>query len=69
MIEYIILLLAIPLGLFARHLTMEEKPLYNKYFSLIIPLVFILAVIFAFLNRTSFLTLTFVFLMLVAWNR
>lgn len=69
MIEYILLLLSIPLGLFARHLTNEETPIFRKYFQFIIPTAFILAIIFAFIDRIIFLTLTFIFIMLITWNR
>jgi hypothetical protein len=69
MIEYILLLLAVPIGLFAKNLTKDEKQIYRKYFQFVIPLIFILAVTFAFLEKITFLTLTFMFLMLLTWNR
>ncbi len=69
MIEYLIILLAIPLGILARKLTKDEKDLYEKYFLIIIPVIFLSAVIFAFLDRQTFLTLVFIFLMLVSWDR
>lgn len=70
MIEYLILIMAIPLGLLGRYLTDYEKPIYRNYFKWLIPGVFLAGVVFAFTNEKQiFFTLTFSFLMLVVWNR
>ena len=69
MIEYFLLLLAIPLGLFARHLTKDEKIIYGNYFQAMVAIVFVLGLTSAFFNKIVFLTLTFIFIMLITWNR
>lgn len=70
MIEYFLLLLAIPLGLFARHLTKDEKVIYGSYFQAMVSIVFIMAITSALLaQKIIFLTLTFIFIMLITWNR
>jgi hypothetical protein len=70
MIEYFLLLLAIPIGIFARHLTKDEKVIYGSYFQVMVSTILVMAVTSALLaQKIIFLTLTFVFIMLITWNR
>jgi len=71
MIEYFLLILAIPLGLLLAKLTKHEKSTYSKspYFPLFLWILAILAAIFYTLNKIIALTLTFIFIMVFAWNK
>tara|TARA_Y100000310_G_C20512622_1_gene729619 strand:- start:764 stop:985 length:222 start_codon:yes stop_codon:yes gene_type:complete len=69
-ITYIIVLLAaIPIGLLAKYLTKDEKPIYKRYFKPLIWIVAILAAVFYLLNILIALTLTFIFILISVWNK
>ena len=71
MIEYIILIFAIPLGLLLAKITKDEKKIYSKtpYFPTILWILAITAPVTYFVDKTTSLTLTFIFLMTFAWNK
>ncbi|MFH1521664.1 MAG: hypothetical protein ABIF18_01770 [archaeon] len=71
MIEYLTLILAVPLGLALANATRDEKQIYSKtpYFPIILwVLAFSAAILYA-TNEQIALTLTFVFLMTFVWNK
>tara|TARA_Y100000310_G_scaffold337773_1_gene425742 strand:+ start:7095 stop:7316 length:222 start_codon:yes stop_codon:yes gene_type:complete len=68
-IYVLILLSAIPIGLLAKHLTKDEKPIYKNYFKPILWIVAIAAAIFYSLDLKIALTLTFIFILLFVWNK
>jgi hypothetical protein len=68
MIEYFILILSIPLGLFLKYLTDDEKPIYKKYFPAILWALAIASAIFYTLNLKTALILTFLFITVLVWN-
>ncbi len=71
MIEYIALILAIPLGFIFAKITEDEKEIYSKspYFPIILWGLAIAAAIFYIINKQIALTLIFIFLMVFTWNR
>jgi len=71
MIEYLTLLLAIPLGLLLSKITKEEKSIYSKspYFPIILWVLAITATIFYALDKTIAMTLTFMFITTFFWNK
>lgn len=71
MIEYLALLLAIPLGIVLAKLTKDEKEIYSKiqYFPLILLKLAMGAAIFYTINKQIALTLTFVFITVLIWNK
>ncbi|MBU2576741.1 MAG: hypothetical protein KKF50_03390 [Nanoarchaeota archaeon] len=71
MIEYLALLLAIPLGLALASVTKDEKKIYSKapYFPILLWTLAIAAAIFFTLNKQIAITLTFIFLTTFVWNR
>jgi len=71
MIEYLALVLAIPLGFVLAKLTKDEKEIYSKtrYFPFISFVLAIASVIFFAIDKQIALTLTFIFLTIFVWNR
>lgn len=71
MIEYYLLILAIPLGLALAEITKDEKEIFSKapYFPVLLWILAILAAIFYNLNKALALTLTFVFLTTLVWHK
>lgn len=72
LIASLIILTAIPLGLFFKYLTKDyEQNLYNskQYFPTFLWILAILAAISYTLNQTIALTLTYMFLMIFVWSR
>jgi len=71
MIEYLALLLAIPLGIALAKTTKDEKQIYSKpsYFPIILWLLAINAAIFYTLNKQIALTLTFTFITTLTWHK
>lgn len=71
MIEYLTLILAIPLGIALAHMTKDEKQIYSNapYFPIILWAIAFAAAIFYITNEQVGLTLTFVFLMTFVWNK
>tara|TARA_Y100000310_G_scaffold338641_1_gene428857 strand:+ start:9060 stop:9290 length:231 start_codon:yes stop_codon:yes gene_type:complete len=68
-LSILIILSAIPLGLLLKHLTKEEKPIYQKYFPPLLWLTAILAAIFYTLNLQIALSLTFIFVLVLTWSK
>jgi len=68
-ISIIILLATIPLGIFAKHLTKDEKPIYKKYFPIFLWIIAIITAIFYTLNTQIALTLSFIFILIFTWNK
>jgi len=71
MIEYLILILAIPLGIMLANTTKDEKQIYSKspYFPILLWILAILAATFFTLNKQIALTLTFIFITTFVWNK
>ncbi|MBT7102507.1 hypothetical protein HN935_03275 [archaeon] len=71
MIEYLTLILAIPLGLALANITKDEKQIYSKppYFPVILWVLAIAAAILFSLNKTVALTLTFIFITTLVWQK
>jgi len=71
MIEYLILVFAIPLGVLLSKITKHEKEIYSKspYFPIIIPTLGFLSIIFIFLDKQIALTLIFIFLTTLVWQK
>jgi hypothetical protein len=71
MIEYLTLILAIPLGIILAKTTKDEKQIYSKppYFPVILWALAIAAAIFFTLNKTIALTLTFTFITTLTWQK
>ncbi len=71
MIEYLALVLAIPLGFALATLTKDEKQIYSNspYFPIILWVLAFFAAIFYATNEQVAITLTFVFLMTFVWNK
>ncbi|RMD45578.1 hypothetical protein D6829_01905 [Candidatus Pacearchaeota archaeon] len=69
MIEYILVLLAIPLGVFLRKLTKQEEEIFLNwpYFPLMIPVLFLLTLYFAFKSYRIFFVLLFILVMIMSW--
>jgi len=71
MLQYFVLILAVPLGFYLSHLTKDEKKIYAKapYFPVFLWVFAIAAAIFYSLNETIALTLTFIFLTVFVWYK
>ena len=71
MIEYLTLILAIPLGLALAHTTKDEKQIYSKppYFPILLWALAIAAAISYSLDKTTALTLTFIFITTLIWQK
>ncbi len=71
MIKYLTLILALPLGFILAKLTKKEKEIYSKtpYFPIFLWALAIAAAIFYTLDKTIALTLTFIFLTVLVWNK
>lgn len=71
MIEYLTLILTIPVGLLLAKITKDEKKIYSQklYFPTILWILAIIASITYFFDKTSSLTLTFIFLTTFIWNK
>ena len=71
MIEYFLLLLAIPLGIALSQITKDEKQIFSKapYFPVLLWILAISAAIFYTLDKTTAITLTFIFLTTLIWNK
>ena len=71
MIEYLTLILAIPLGIALAKTTKDEKQIYSKppYFPIILWILAFAAAIFFTLNKQIALTLTFTFLTTLTWHK
>ena len=71
MIEYLTLIIAIPLGLALAHITKDEKQIYSKppYFPVILWILAIATAISYSLDKTTALTLTFIFITTLVWQK
>ena len=71
MLQYLTLILAIPLGITLAKITKREKQIYSKppYFPTLLWLLAIAAAIFYTLDKKTALTLTFIFITTFTWNR
>ena len=71
MIEYLTLILAIPLGVILASLTKDEKEIYSKapYFPIILWALAFASAIFYTLDKQIALTLTFIFITTFVWNK
>jgi hypothetical protein len=69
MIEYLTLILAIPLGIILAKTTHDEKPIYTKYFPSILWILAIAAAILYTLDKTIALTLIFTFITTLVWHK
>jgi len=69
MIEYLILLLAIPFGIIAANVTRFEKNIYSKspYFPFFIWVLAILTAVFLTLDKTAGLSFAFMLILAVTW--
>jgi len=71
MIEYLVLILAVPLGFILANITKDEKDIYTRspYFPVLLWILAIASAVFYSINRQTALTLIFIFLMTLTWNR
>lgn len=71
MIEYLSLILAIPLGLLLLKLTKKEKDIFSKkpYFPVLIWVLAIASAITFSINKTIAIPLAFLFLMVFTWHK
>jgi hypothetical protein len=71
MIEYFLIILAIPLGIVLAKTTQDEKEIYTKsiYLPLFIKILTILIAVFISQNSQITLTLAFMLIMIYTWNR
>lgn len=69
MIEYFLLLLAIPLGILASRVMNDEKEIWGKapYFPVFVWILAILAAIFLTLDKTAGLTFAFMGILTLVW--
>jgi hypothetical protein len=69
MIEYLFLILAFPLGFLLASLTKHEKNIYSKkqYFPSILVILAILAAVTFSIDKSIFLTTTFMFITTLVW--
>ena len=67
-ISIIILVVAIPLGLFLKYLTEDEKTIYKNYFPAILWALAIAAAVFYNINIPTALTFTATFITIFVWN-
>ena len=69
MIEYILLILAIPLGIALAKLTKFEKDIHKKYLPSLLWIIAGAAAIAYTLDKTTALTLTFTFITILTWHK
>ncbi len=71
MIEYLILILAVPLGFLLANTTKDEKEIYSKppYFPILLWGLAISASVFYTLDKQIALVLTFIFITTFVWNK
>lgn len=71
MIQYLILLVAFPLGYLLAKTTEDEKSIYTKtqYFPTLKKILLILSVIFISQNQQIFLTLVFLLITIHIWHK
>ena len=71
MIEYLTLILAIPLGWALAKVTEDEKEIYSKvpYFPTMLWILAIATATFYTINKQIALTLTFIFITTFIWNK
>jgi len=71
MIEYLTLILAIPLGWILAKITEDEKKIYSKtpYFPILLWVLAIAAATSYTLNKQLAITLTFIFITTFVWNK
>jgi len=79
MIEYLTLILAIPIGIILAKTTKDEKQIYTKYFPVILCLLSITIITILILPANSYqltatkstiaLTLTFTFITTLIWHK
>jgi len=71
MIEYFLLILAIPLGIALAKTTSDEKNIYTKpqYFPLFIKILAILIAVFASQNRQITFALAFLLITTYTWHK
>lgn len=71
MIEYLSLILAIPLAFLLAEVTKDEKQIYSKspYFPVLLWILAFAAAIFFTLNKQIALTLTFILITTFTWNK
>jgi len=71
MIQYLVLLLAIPLGIILAKTTQDEKNIYTKpqYFPTLKKILLILIAVFISQNQQIFLTLTFLLITIHTWQK
>jgi len=70
-IEYLFMLLGIPLGFAVANLTKDEKKIYSskRYFPTLIWILGLLALISFFIHKTAFFTLAFSFVLIITWSK
>ncbi|MCK5449270.1 hypothetical protein KAI32_00215 [Candidatus Pacearchaeota archaeon] len=71
MIEYLLLLFAIPLGFLLARITSDEKEIYTNvpYFPVLLWILLFAMVVCYFFDRQIALILTFVFITTFVWNK
>lgn len=71
MIEYLVLILAIPLGLALANITKDEKQIYSNapYFPIFLWILAFAIAIFYSLDEQIALTLTCIFITIFVWNK
>ncbi len=69
MIEYLLLILAIPFGIIAANVTRFEKNIYSRspYFPFFIWVLAILTAVFLTLDKTAGLGFAFMFILVLVW--
>lgn len=68
MIEYLSLILAIPLGMLLSKITHEERYIFEKYFPSLIWGAAFCAAVFLTTNKPIGLTISFMTIMAFSWN-
>jgi ABC-type polysaccharide transport system permease subunit len=71
MLEYLLLLTAIPIGILLAKLTKEEEKIYTKkqYFPTILPLLFVLTLTFSFITKETAIILGYMTLLIYTWKK
>ena len=71
MIEYLILILTIPLGLALANVTKDEKNIYSKkpYFPILLIILAIATAIFFVLDKQTATILLFILITTLVWNK
>jgi hypothetical protein len=71
MIEYIFLILAIPLGILCAKTTLDEHPIYSKkrYFPTAVKILAIISAISVSQNQQLFLTTAFILITTHVWHK